>query len=108
MSYMQKLEQLAQTNLDIGFNAGFQAATDLWMLALAQEGFGPGRMWRTAHGVAQLYREFGHAWRNEPESDYAQEQIDRVLKPLCGEEFVPFRERNEWVRKLKYGKGAKK
>lgn len=29
MNYMQKLEQLAQTNLDIGFNAGFQAATDL-------------------------------------------------------------------------------
>ena len=56
MSYMQKLEQLAQTNLDIGFNAGFQAATDLWMLALAQEGFGPGRMRRTAHGVAQLYK----------------------------------------------------
>lgn len=27
MNYMQKLEQLAQTNLDIGFNAGFQAAT---------------------------------------------------------------------------------
>lgn len=40
MSYMQKLEQLAQTNLDIGFNAGFQAATDLWMLALAQGGCG--------------------------------------------------------------------
>ena len=108
MSYMQKLEQLAQANLDIGFRSGFQAATDLWMLALAQEGFGPGRMQRTAHGVAQLYRELGHAWRNEPESDYAQEQIDRVLEPLCGEEFVPFRERNEWVRKLKYGKGAKK
>lgn len=108
MNYMQKLEQLAQANLDIGFNAGFQAATDLWMLALAQEGFGPGRMQRTAHGVAQLYRELGHAWRNEPESDYAQEQIDRVLKPLCGEAFVPFRERNEWVRKLKYVKGAKK
>lgn len=108
MNYMQKLEQLAQANLDIGFNAGFQAATDLWMLALAQEGFGPGRMQRTARRVMELYRELGHAWRNEPESDYAQEQIDRVLKPLCGEEFVPFRERNEWVRKLKYGKGAKK
>ena len=78
------------------------------MLALAQEGFGPGRMQRTAHGVAQLYRELGHAWRNEPESDYAQEQIDRVLEPLCGGEFVPFRERNEWVRKLKYGKGKVK
>lgn len=72
MNYMQKMEQLAQANLDIGFNAEFQAATDLWMVALAQE------------------------------------QIDRVLKPLCSEAFVPFRERNEWVRKLKYGKGAKK
>lgn len=27
MSYMQKLEQLAQANLDIGFRSGFQAAT---------------------------------------------------------------------------------
>lgn len=108
MSYMQKLEQLAQTNLDIGFSAGFQAATDLWMLALAQEGFGPGRMQRTALRVMDLYCELGHAWRNEPESDYAQEQIDRVLKPLCGAEFVPFRERNEWVRKLKYRNGKMK
>ena len=100
MSYMQKLELLAQTNLDIGFNAEFQAATDLWMVALAQEGFGPGRMQRTARRVMEPYRELGHAWRNEPESDYAQEQIDRVLKPLCSEAFVPFRERNAWVRKL--------
>lgn len=27
MNYMQKLEQLAQANLDIGFRSGFQAAT---------------------------------------------------------------------------------
>lgn len=103
MKYMDRLEQIAQQATDIGFDAGVQKCCDLFLVALAQsEGFGEARIRRVCEAVRALEREYGKAWRNEPESDWAQEQIDRVLRGVCGADFAPFGERNMWLRKLRY------
>lgn len=103
MNYMQRLDRIARQNAEIGFDAGIQKCCDLFLVALAQsEGFGEARIRRVCEAVQALDQEYGLAWRNEPESDWAQEQIDRVLRGVCGEEFTPFAERNCWLRKLRY------
>ena len=39
MNYAQRLKETLRTGLDVGFKAGVQKGCDLWMAALAQEGF---------------------------------------------------------------------
>lgn len=46
MNFAQRIKETLQTGLDIGFKAGVQKGCDLWMAALAQEGFGAERMIR--------------------------------------------------------------
>ena len=98
------------TKADIGFWAGFQKACDLFQLALAVEfGFGYERQVRLSEAIKELDQKYGKAWIcTDPESDWAQEQIDAVLKRACGDKFIPFRERNDCVQQETYGKKGKK
>lgn len=104
MNFAKQLTAMNRSSLDIGFKAGFQKGCDLWMAALAKEGFGPERMLRMAEKVEALDKQLGLAWQCEAESDYAQEQLDRVLQPVCGERFAPFRERNPDIKQFDYKK----
>ena len=84
MNFAQRLKETLQTGLDIGFKAGVQKGCDLWMAALAQEGFGAERMIRMYERVEAINNELGIAWMCEPESDYAQEQLDRIWSRSAG------------------------
>ena len=77
------------------------------MAALAQEGFGAERMIRMYDRVEALNKELGIAWMCEPESDYAQEQLDRILEPVCGDRFTPFHARNPDVKQFNYKRRAR-
>ena len=107
MNYAQRLKETLRTGLDTGFKAGVQKGCDLWMAALAQEGFGAERMMRLYARVEQINNELGIAWMCEPESDYAQEQLDRILEPVCGDRFSPFNDRNPDVKQFNYKRRTK-
>ena len=108
MNFAQRLKETLQTGLDIGFKAGVQKGCDLWMAALAQEGFGAERMIRMYERVEAINNELGIAWMCEPESDYAQEQLDRILEPVCGDRFPPFHDRNPDVKQFNYKRRERK
>lgn len=108
MNFAQRLKETLQTGLDTGFKAGVQKGCDLWMAALAQEGFGAERMMRIYDRVEELNKELGIAWMCEPESDYAQEQLDRILEPVCGDRFTPFHARNPDVKQFNYKRRTRK
>ena len=104
MNYMDRLTRATQEAQQMGVRAGYQMAADLFCAALhLQYGFGRDRLIRLSECVAELNTEYGKAWRCEPDSDAAQEHIDRVLREACGDRFVPFGVRNDSVKKFNYG-----
>lgn len=38
----------------------------------------------------------------------AQEQLDRILEPVCGDRFTPFRDRNPDVKQFNYKRRERK
>lgn len=106
LTYAQKLKIARETELKIGVDTGFQKAADFFGIALYEEGFGEQRLERIARRVMELDDEYGDAWTKSTESDYKQEQIDRVLKKAYGKNFTPFYERNPYIAKFNYKTGG--
>ena len=107
--YAQRMFMERAKFLDIGVEAGFQKAADLFMSALVTEfGFGETKVMRLKETVERLDKEYGKAWLNETESGWAQEQIDAVLKHVSGDQFVPFRQRNQYIQQFNYNGRCKR
>ncbi len=109
-TFAQKMNEQINEAQEIAFQTGYQCACDIWSIAIAQTiGVGSVRMLRISEAFDKLYRQYGKAWMSsDPEADWMQEQIDAELKRLYPDNFVPFYERNPFVRRVKYGKGKKK
>lgn len=108
MRYVDQLDAVGRAAMEIGVEAGMQKVSDMFLAALAQEGFGAERMIRMYERVEAINNELGIAWMCEPESDYAQEQLDRILEPVCGNRFTPFRDRNPDVKQFNYKRRERK
>lgn len=105
-NYAQRMFMERAKFLDIGVEAGFQKSADLFLAALVLEfGFGETKAKRLKETVEMLDREYGNAWQTDNESDWAQEQIDAIIKRASGDQFVPFPKRNPWVLQFNYHNG---
>ena len=104
MKYIDQLEAVSRAAMEIGMEAGMQKVSDMFLAALAQEGFGEERLYRLACRVSELDTEFDGAYGCGPEADWLQERLDTILRKACGSHFVPFRERNPHVREFNYKK----
>lgn len=85
MKYIDQLDAVGRAAMEIGVEAGMQKVSDMFLAALAQEGFGEERLYRLACRVSELDTEFDGAYG-------------------CGPHFVPFRERNPHIREFNYKK----
>ena len=104
MKHVNQLEAVSRASLEIGVEAGMQKVSDMFLAALAQEGFGEERLYRLACRVSELDTEFDGAYGCGPEADWLQERLDAILRKACGAHFVPFRERNPHIREFNYKK----
>ena len=103
---IKRLKAAVKEGQDIGFQAGYQCACDIWSIAISEsEGTGPVVMARIADKTDEIYKQYGKAWLpSDPEADWMQEQVDARLKHLYPERFAPFYDRNKWVQPVVYGK----
>ena len=72
-----------------------QNMMDVCMVALNEEfGFGEERLHRFAEKVQEVYCEYADIWNADtPDITYAREKMDRVLKRICGKNFLPWDKR---------------
>lgn len=104
MKYIDQLDAVGRAAMEIGVEAGMQKVSDMFLAALAQEGFGEERLYRLACRVSELDTEFDGAYGCGPEADWLQERLDAILRKACGKYFVPFRDRNPHIREFNYKK----
>lgn len=106
-NYAQRRDALIRTASEAGEMVGRQKIADLMALALndpavmGKDVLGPERIKRVYVRLHELEAELAQAWRKGDEQDYAQARLDRELKRIFGNEFVPFTERYPDVRKPK-------
>lgn len=104
MKYVDQLDAVGRAAMEIGVEAGMQKISDMFIAALALEGYGEDRLVRLAQRVSELDAEFDGAYGCGPEADWLQERLDAILRKACGSHFVPFRERNPHIREFNYKK----
>lgn len=102
MKYVDQLNAVGRAAMEIGVEAGMQKISDMFLAALALEGYGEDRLVRLAQRVSELDTEFDGAYGCGPEADWLQERLDAILRKACGAHFVPFRERNPHIREFNY------
>lgn len=76
MKYIDQLEAVSRAAMEIGVEDGMQKVSDMFLAALAQEGFGEERLYRLACRVSELDTEFDGAYGCGPEADWLQERLD--------------------------------
>ena len=84
MKYIDQLDAVGRAAMEIGVEAGMQKVSDMFLAALAQEGFGEERLYRLACRVSELDTEFDGAYGCGPEADWLQERLDAILRKACG------------------------
>lgn len=62
MKYIDQLDAVGRAAMEIGVEAGMQKVSDMFLAALAQEGFGEERLYRLACRVSELDAEFDGAY----------------------------------------------
>lgn len=108
VDFMTRMDEVRRNGMANAFDAGVQKGADLILCALALEfGFGPERMRRLAAKVAELDNAHRAAWNGSDEADFHKERIDSVLRIACGDAFVPFDLRNEFILPTHYDKPAR-
>lgn len=104
MKHIDRMQAAAEEAATMGEEVGFQKCADLFFLALGEEGWGAARMKAIYDKVHALQAEYAEAYRCSADSDWLQERMDAKLRKSCGEHFVPFRERNPYIKQFNYRK----
>ena len=106
-NYAQRRDALIRTAAEAGEMVGRQKMADLMALALndpavmGKDVLGPERIKRVYVKIHELEAKLAQAWRKGDEQDYAQAKMDRELRRIFGNDFVPFSERYPDVKKPK-------
>lgn len=106
-TYTQRREAWITAALEAGVDVGTQRMADLMAIALNDpEVMGKGvlgvdRIKKVYAKIQELQNDLSKAWLKGDEQDYHQARLDRELKRIFGDEFVPFSERYPDVKKPK-------
>lgn len=110
MTLVERMAAEKQAAFDVGLSVGRQQTVDFIQLAMQSRGYGEKRLWELLQDMSKLYDEYWPAFDvRHPECDYYRELLDRVLSQSCGKEhpLVPFLERYEYLKDVKYGRKKK-
>lgn len=85
-----------------------QYMTDMLMVTLndpdvmGKDVFGAKRIAKIVDAMGKKFDQYHGALEDIPEADYLQEKLDRRLRPIAGNRFVPFADRYKWIKKIFY------
>ena len=106
--YLEEKSRREQHIFELGEQIGIQKMLDYIYIAMNQlDGYGHDRCCRIYKKLVELTDYFHPAFTDNVEADYKQEQLDGLLRQICGEDFVPFYERYPELKKIDYSKSKK-
>ena len=85
-----------------------QYMTDMLMVTLndpdvmGKDVFGAKRIAKIVDAMGKKFDQYHGALEDIPEDDYLQEKLDRCLRPIAGNRFVPFADLYKWIKKIFY------
>lgn len=98
-------EVRATARAEIQRRFALQQAQDMAVIALNQAfGFGPERVKKFVeafNGIFEMYADMAiEDAKGDADIEYTRVKLDEVLKEACGDNFVPWDERYEWVYQM--------
>ena len=98
-------EVRATARAEIQRRFALQQAQDMAVIALNQAfGFGPERTKKFVeafNGIFEMYADMAlEDAKGDADIEYTRVKLDEVLKEACGDNFIPWEERYEWVYQL--------
>lgn len=112
-SFLAKQEERFQWYLDTGIDRGMQSLIDYVCIALndpelmGKNVMGKSRLQKLNVKLKEIASYYEKAFTDDVEADYIQEQLDRRLREIFGDELMPFEKRYPYFKKIKYNKGRK-
>lgn len=95
--------------LDLAYQQTFrQYMVDMLMITLhdpeimGKDTFGKERLKRVLAALDKNYHAYFDALRNQPETDYQRDRLDRALREILGNDLVPFEKRYDFVHTVRY------
>lgn len=111
--FLAKQEERFQWYLDTGVDRGMQSLIDYVCIALndpelmGKNVMGKTRLKKLNVKLKEIANYYETAFTDDVEADYIQEQLDRRLREIFGDELKPFKDRYPYFKKITYSKGKK-
>lgn len=94
-SYLDRIQKAKKQGFLMGQHFTRQLCMDQAGIILNREfGFGADRLERFNAGMIEMYAEFADVWNSDTNDvEYSKATMDRALKRIWGDRFVPWKER---------------
>ena len=112
-AYLEKQRAMNQQYLDVGEEMGIQKVWDYLQIALrdpeivGENVFGRKRMMKLHKKLGELADYYANAFTAKVDADNKQEELDRVLKEVWGDDIQTFYERYPYLKQFEYQKARK-
>lgn len=113
--YLLRREVRDKAFLDVGVDSGAQRIIDYLQCVLhdpnvmggKKNAFGPKKLRRVIMAIEERDKYYAKAYTVQKEADKFQDELDKELKDIWGDEALPFAERQPYVRQPEYNKAFK-
>lgn len=111
--FLDKQRQRDRKFFDAGMMFGLQLSKDFHDISLTSESVMGEKvltredLTRVAENCSALDDYFHNAFTDHVEADHLQEQMDRLLREIYGDDLIPFQQRHPIVKQYDYVKSRK-
>ena len=112
-AYLEKKAYREKALLDIGIDSGAQRIIDYLQIVLhnpevmGKDVHGPKRLRKILDAIEALDKHYARAYTLDKEADVLQEQLDRELRDIWGQEAYSFAQRQPYIKRPEYKKAMK-
>ena len=101
---VDRIRDAYSLGLKAGQDTAYQRAYDYLSIAMRDAGLSGAKIKAICRAAVELDGELGRAWEpmRDPEADVCQDRLDRRLKEIFGNDFVPFEKRYPYIKRVKY------
>lgn len=111
--FLKQRDKRDKEMLAIGISMGMQIVSDFYTISLHdpdvmnKDTLGRGRIDKVTKNNIDLDDYFNPAFSNDVEAERYQEEMDRKLREVYGDDLVPFKERYPYLKQFSYDKPKK-
>lgn len=111
--YLARRDEDRQKFFNVGEEMGIQKAWDYIQIVLrdpevmGKNVMGVNKLKKVYTKLAEVAEHYKFAFSDHVEADFYQEELDRVLKEIWGDELVVFKDRYPYIKEASYSRGKK-